>query len=217
MTAEKLAAIVLAAGGSSRMGGSVPKQLLKFQGKTLLRRAVETAHAVPVGQVIVVLGHQADQMLPELAGTNATVVLNDHWQEGLSTSLRGGLAAVSPDAQGAFVYPADMPLITADMLRELVHRQQAGGRPAVMSELNGVRGVPVLVARTLFAPLMIQEGDTGGAQYLRAHPDLVDAVRFSDADQLRDVDRPQDYERLLDELDPDADYDLDHHLRDSAG
>ena len=217
MAIERLAAIVLAAGGSSRMGGSVPKQLLTFQGQTLLRRAVQTARAVPVIQVVVVLGNQAERMLPELEGTIATVVLNDHWQEGLSTSLRGGLGAVAPEAQGAFVYPADMPLISAEMLRNLTKRQEVSGRPAIMSELNGVRGVPVLVARTLFAPMMIQEGDTGGAGYLRAHPDLVDVVRFADPDQLRDVDRPQDYERLIEELDPEAADAMERTPRGDAG
>lgn len=197
------AAIILAAGQSSRMGGDTPKQLLPFRGMSLLRRAVETACAVPAEQVIVVLGYAADRLLPELQGTDAMVVLNDQWQDGVSTSLRGGLAAVSSETRGVFVYPSDMPFVTPDMLRELAQRQQASGRPAAMSEVRNVRGVPVYITRSLFAPLMIQEGDVGGAQYLRAHPDLVESVRFEDADLVRDVDRPEDYQSLL-ELDEDA-------------
>ena len=201
-----LAAVVLAAGGSTRMGGGTPKQLLRFRGKTLLRRAVETALAVPVEQVIVVLGNAADRMLPELAGINATVVLNDQWMEGLSTSLRGGLSAVSHDARGVFIYPADMPMISPEQLRTLVRRQQQSARPAAVTELNGVQGVPVYVTRSLFPPLMIQEGDKGGAQYLRGHPELVEAVHFEEQELLWDVDKPEDYERLL-ELDPEYDAD----------
>jgi molybdenum cofactor cytidylyltransferase len=196
-----LAAVILAAGGSSRMGQ--PKQLLKFRGTSLLRRAIDTAQAVPADQVIVVLGHAADQLLAECQPTTATVVLNDQWMEGVSTSLRGGLAAVSSDARGVFVYPADMPLVTPEALRELAHRQQLSGRPAAMTEAGGVRGVPVFITRSLFPALMIQEGDVGGAQYLRAHPEAVEAVHFDDPDLVRDVDRPEDYARLL-ELDPDA-------------
>jgi molybdenum cofactor cytidylyltransferase len=196
-----LAAVILAAGGSSRMGQ--PKQLLRFRGTTLLRRAIDTAFAVPADQVIVVLGHAADELLHEVEATNATVVLNDQWMEGVSTSLRGGLSAVSSDARGVFIYPADMPLVTPDALRELFRRQQLSGRPAAMTEAGGVRGVPVFITRSLFPALMIQEGDAGGAQYLRAHPESVEAVRFEDADLVRDVDRPEDYTRLL-ELDPDA-------------
>jgi molybdenum cofactor cytidylyltransferase len=196
-----LAAVILAAGGSSRMGQ--PKQLLKFRGTSLLRRAIDTALAVPTEQVIVVLGHAADQLMPECEATAATVVINDQWQEGVSTSLRGGLAAVGSDARGVFIYPADMPLVTPEALRELVHRQQASGRPAAMTEAGGVRGVPVFITRSLFPSLMIQEGDVGGAQYLRAHPEAVEAVHFDDPDLIRDVDRPEDYARLL-ELDPDA-------------
>jgi molybdenum cofactor cytidylyltransferase len=196
-----LAAVILAAGGSSRMGQ--PKQLLKFRGISLLRRAIDTAQAVPADQVIVVLGHAADQLLPEVQATGASVVLNDQWMEGVSTSLRGGLAAVSSDARGVFVYPADMPLVTPEVLRELAHRQQVSGRPAAMTEVSGLRGVPVFITRSLFPALMIQEGDVGGAQYLRAHPESVEAVHFDDVDVIRDVDRPEDYTRLL-ELDPDA-------------
>jgi molybdenum cofactor cytidylyltransferase len=198
-----LAAVILAAGGSSRMGR--PKQLLKFRGTSLLRRAIDTAMAVPTEQVIVVLGHAADQLLPECTATNATVVLNDQWTEGVSTSLRGGLAAVSSDARGVFIYPADMPLVTPEALRELAHRQQVSGRPAAMTDAGGVRGVPVFITRSLFPALMIQEGDVGGAQYLRAHPEAVEAVHFDDPDLVRDVDRPEDYARLL-ELDPDAEF-----------
>jgi molybdenum cofactor cytidylyltransferase len=196
-----LAAVILAAGGSSRMGQ--PKQLLKFRGTSLLRRAIDTAAAVPADQVIVVLGCAADELLPEVEATSASVVLNDQWMEGVSTSLRGGLAAVSSDARGVFIYPADMPLLTPEALRELARRQQVSGRPAAMTEAGGVRGVPVFITRSLFPALMIQEGDVGGAQYLRAHPESVEAVRFDDADLVRDVDRPEDYARLL-ELDPDA-------------
>jgi molybdenum cofactor cytidylyltransferase len=196
-----LAAVILAAGGSSRMGQ--PKQLLKFRGTSLLRRAIETALAVPADQVIVVLGHAAEQLMAECEATSATVVLNDQWQEGVSTSLRGGLAAVASEARGVFIYPADMPLVTPQALRELAHRQQISGRPAAMTEAGGVRGVPVFITRSLFPALMIQEGDVGGAQYLRGHPEAVEAVHFDDPDLVRDVDRPEDYARLL-ELDPDA-------------
>ncbi len=185
-----------------------PKQLLQFRGQSLLRRAVETARAVPVDQVIVVLGHDASRFLPELEGTEVSVVLNDQWQEGMSSSLRGGLAAVGPEVRGVFIYPADMPLVTPETLRELARRQQESGRPAAVTEVGGVRGVPVYVTRSLFPALMIQEGDVGGSQYFRGHPDQIEAVHFEDADIVRDVDRPQDYERLL-ELDPDWDPGLD--------
>jgi molybdenum cofactor cytidylyltransferase len=180
-----------------------PKQLLKFRGASLLRRAIDTAKGAGAEQVIVVLGCFADQLLPEVEATNATVVLNDQWMEGVSTSLRGGLAAVASDARGVFIYPADMPLLTPHVLKELARRQQVSGRPAAMTEAGGVRGVPVFITRSLFPALMIQEGDVGGAQYLRAHPESVEAVHFDDADLVRDVDRPEDYTRLL-ELDPDA-------------
>lgn len=190
------------------MGGSVPKQLLKFEGRTLLRHAIDTAQAVPVEQVIVVLGNAAEEMVREVRDSGATVVVNDQWRDGLSTSLRGGLATVDTDARGVFIYPADMPLLQAVTLRALADRQQVSGRPAVMVETGGVRGVPVFVTRSVFPALMSQEGDIGGAQYLRAHPDLVEAVHVEDAACLQDVDRPEDYRRLIG-LDPDVDSEIE--------
>lgn len=211
------AAVILAAGASSRMGGETPKALLQFRGMSFLRRAIETARAVPVDEVVVVLGSHAEAMLPEIPDGRVTVVVNDQWAEGLSSSLRGGLSAVSPDARGAFVFPADMPLVTVEMLRTLYERQQASGRPAAVTDLDGVIGVPVYVTRNLFPPLMIQDGDSGGSQYLRAHPDLVEAVTFADAEALRDIDRPEDYQRLLalDEEPVEDDSDLPAWLRES--
>lgn len=188
------------------MGGDKPKQLMRYRGETLVRRAVQVAQEVPVDQVIVVVGNVADRVIREVQDQGVTVVLNEAWNEGLSTSVRGGLAAVEHDVRGVFIYPADMPLINADMLRELMRRQQAGGRPAAMSEVNGVRGVPVFVTRTVFSGLMIQEGDAGGAQYLRAHLDLVETVHFDDPMLTLDVDSPDDFQRLL-ENDPDYDPD----------
>src|SRR5437764_3135545 len=156
-----------------------PKQLLKFLWTSLLRRAIQTALDVPADQVIVVLGYAADQLLAEVESTSATVVLNDQWMEGVSTSLRGGLAAVASEARGVFIYPADMPLLTPEALRELAHRQQVSGRPAAVTDAGGVRGVPVFITRSLFPAVMIQEGDVGGAQYLRGHREAVEADRFA--------------------------------------
>lgn len=202
-----LSAIILAAGASRRMGERGPKQLLKIRGTSLVRRAVETARAVPCEQVIVVLGANAERIMPELQGSGASVVLNEHWAEGISTSLRGGLAAVHHDARAVVIYPSDMPLVTPAFLADLVREQQQSGRPAAMSESTlGVRGVPVVVTRTLFGPLMLQEGDVGGAHYLRNHPDLVSTYRVPDDSLLWDVDRPEDYTRLS-QVDPDFDLD----------
>ncbi len=126
---------------------------------------------MPTEQVIVVLGADAEQLTPEVRGDRRDHRSERSVGEGVSTSLRGGLAAVASEARGVFIYPADMPLVTPEALRELAHRQQVSGRPAAMTEAGGVRGVPVFITRSLFPSLMIQEGDVGGAQYLRAHPE----------------------------------------------
>jgi CTP:molybdopterin cytidylyltransferase MocA len=103
-----------------------------------------------------------------------------------------------------------MPFVSAEALRNLAAQQHNSGRPGTMSEVNGVKGVPVYVTRSLFPSMMIQEGDSGGAAYLRAHPDLVEVVHSDDENLMMDIDRPADYRRIV-EMDPDydaAEYDL---------
>jgi molybdenum cofactor cytidylyltransferase len=194
------AILLLAAGSSSRLGR--PKQLLPYAGKTLLRRAAETAIAAAEGApVVVVTGALHEELLPELIRLPVTVVRCENWQQGMGASIKQGLAALEslcPTPTSLIVLLCDQPLVTTALLQQLTETHAATSRPLVASEYEGVRGVPVLFAAEAL-PLLRQLPDAAGAgQLLRQHPELVTAVPFPGG--AVDVDTEAQYEALLAQL-----------------
>ena len=183
-----IAALVLAAGGSSRMGG--PKQLMELDGKTLLRRAVETAIASQAGGVVVVLGKEWERMAGETKGLAGTVVVNPEWQVGMSSSLQAGLAALPDDAEAVLITLCDQPLVTAEHLRQLLTLFLESGKPVAASRYAGALGVPAVVARSLFPELMQLTGDVGARRVIQAHADEAAVMDLPEA--AIDLDTPID-------------------------
>src|SRR3974377_404921 len=113
-----IAAIVPAAGMSTRMGRN--KLLLAFEGKALIAQAVDTLLESEVDEIIVVLGHEADKVKAELQGRQVTIVENPNYGQGMSTSIRVGLGAVSSGARAIMIYLADQPLLEPDDVNRLI-------------------------------------------------------------------------------------------------
>lgn len=187
----KVAGLVLAAGRSSRMGG--PNKLLQeVEGRPLVRHAVETALASKLSEVVVVVGHQRDEVQAALAGLPVRFVANPRYTEGLSTSLKAGIAALPRDVGGAVVMLGDMPRVTSTLVEKLVAAfDPASGVQAVLPTRGGKRGNPVLWGRRMFPELLIVEGDVGGRHLLGAHAEAVREVEVADAGVLLDVDTPE--------------------------
>lgn len=164
-----LAVILLAAGASVRLGQ--PKQLLPYQGKTLLRHAAETACGLPPGPrptgVIVVLGANAEQIAPTLEGLPVTIVLADDWQEGMAASLRVGITAVA-DRDAALVMLCDQPLVTTNLLAALLEEWEPGS--IVASDYGEALGPPCVFDRAYFPELLALTGDSGARQLLKKYP-----------------------------------------------
>ncbi|MCP4168452.1 MAG: putative selenium-dependent hydroxylase accessory protein YqeC [Chloroflexi bacterium] len=156
----KLAAIVLAAGGSSRFGS--PKQLLDWRGQPLLRHVVEQVLATPVQQVFVVLGAHFEEVSPTLQGLPITLVYNPDWAQGQSTSMQAGLRACAPNTQAVLFVLGDQPYLSADLTRRLVREHQRTLATIVIPRLKDRRGNPVLFDRHSFPELLAVSGDTGG-------------------------------------------------------
>src|SRR5438094_8398071 len=133
----RVAGVVLAAGTSSRMGPN--NAFLPLGGTSVLRRAVATAHDAGLDPVLVVLGYESDRALAELAGLRCTPVVNAEFARGMNTSVRAGISAVPGDASGAVLMLADMPFVTAAMLRALVDKYRAGQAPLVVSTYVALR------------------------------------------------------------------------------
>jgi len=184
----KTGAILLAAGASTRMGA--PKQLIPFDGHSLLRRAAEAAIGSGASPVIVVVGALAEDMLPELDGLAVEPVVNDLWARGMSTSLRCGiqkLLAIAPQTEAALITLCDQPFITGAHLAALLEQFRA---PITASHYNTTLGVPAVFHRTLFPELEALEGDTGARRLLQLH--ASETIAFDLPEAAIDLDSPID-------------------------
>lgn len=189
-----IAVVVLAAGGSTRMGES--KQLLEFRGQTLVRRAVAAAIEAKLGPVIVVVGAEGVAVKAELQGLDATTVRNDRWADGMGTSIVVGVAQADgmSDVEAALIMLADQPLVDATILKRLADQWRRGGLDAAACMYGSTTGVPAVFSRSLFARLLALPAG-GGAKHILADGGLkLATIDFPDG--LADIDTPDDYERL---------------------
>ncbi|HEY66864.1 MAG TPA: HAD-IIA family hydrolase [Thermoflexia bacterium] len=191
---KQIAAVILAAGASTRFGQ--PKQLLDWGGVPLLAHIADVALAAGFAPVIVVLGCQAEAARAALGTRPVQTVMNWRWKEGLSTSVQVGLAVLPPETEATIFLQCDQPLITPDLLRQIVARFEESGAPIVHPTYAGRRSTPVLFARHLFPELAAVSGDEGGRAIIARHADEVTTVEVTDPDRLADIDTPADYERL---------------------
>ncbi|MEZ5788271.1 MAG: molybdopterin-binding/glycosyltransferase family 2 protein [Xanthobacteraceae bacterium] len=188
---RRIAALVLAAGRSSRMGG--PNKLLaEVGGRPLVRIAVEEALASAARPVIVVTGHQRERVEAALAGLAVTFAHNPDFAEGLSASLKTGIAAVPPSADAAIICLGDMPQVDAPLIdRLLAAFDPERGILIVVPTIAGRRGNPVVLSRRFFAELTAITGDVGARGLVAAHPEAVAEVAVTDDAAFTDVDTPE--------------------------
>ncbi|AVO45389.1 NTP transferase domain-containing protein [Phreatobacter cathodiphilus] len=189
--APRLAAVVLAAGRSTRMGG--PNKLLaEIGGRPLVRHAVEAALGAGLAEVLVVTGHQEAAVRAALADLPVRFAHNPDFPEGLSTSLKAGIAALGEEIDGVVVLLGDMPAISSGLVGRLAAAFAPGeGRHVVVPVAGGRRGNPVLWGRRFFAELMKVTGDQGGRAVLAGAPEAVAEVPAETDDVHLDLDTPE--------------------------
>ena len=232
---NRVAAVVLAAGASVRMGRN--KLLLELDGETVVRRAARTAHAAGLAPVVVVTGHESAAVEAALHGLRCRTVHNSEHAQGQHTSVGAGIAALADGTAGsddrtaaldedpgtldapplddrcsaAIVILADMPFVTSGMLRTVAERHVATGAPIVASRYGGeTLAPPILYDRRLFTELTRMDRRCG-RQVVKRH--RADAVELDwPLDRMRDLDRPSDYANARAELStrPPAAQALDH-------
>ena len=195
MTGDRIAGIVLAAGESKRLGQ--PKQLLSWNGKSLVEHAARTALAAGLDPVVVVIGYRGDEMRQALHAP-VTVVENPDWREGISTSLRAGLKALPEDAGAAILLLVDQPRVDARHLKAMVEAYRSSVQPIVVSTYQGRRSSPTLFDRSLFDELAHATGDSGGRSLVQDHPAWVTNVEADGELALLDVDTLDDWQRIQD-------------------
>ena len=194
--APRVAALVLAAGRSTRMGG--PNKLLsEADGAPLVVHAVRAALASQAVEVVVVLGHMADEIKAVAqsavpAGARLRFVVNPDFAEGLSTSVRTGMAALGQDIDAAIVQLGDMPGVNAALLDRLIAAfSPVEGRSICVPTVAGKRGNPVLWARRFFGDMARLAGDTGAKHLIGEHADLVCEVEMTGEAAITDIDTPE--------------------------
>lgn len=188
---RNVAAIVLAAGRSTRMGG--PNKLLAdLGGKQLVRIVAEQAVASKASSVIVVTGHQADLVEQALAGLNVSFVRNPDFAAGLASSVKAGIKAVPADADGAVVCLGDMPLIDTLLIDRMIEAFAPDrGSLIAVPVSDGRRGNPVLWSRRFFGELMTLDGDVGARHLIMKHAEAVTEVPVEGHAAFLDIDTPQ--------------------------
>ena len=195
-----IAAVVLAAGRSTRFSGGaegVTKLVAQVDGAPLVRRVAEAAADSGARPVIVVTGHARDAVMAALAGLDFREARNPDFASGIASSVKAGLAALPSSCDGALIFLADMPRVTAQLARELIDAFRADpDLDAVAPLVEGRRGNPVLLARGLFAEAMQLAGDEGARKLLMRANVRVAEIAVGDKGAALDVDTPEALDAL---------------------
>jgi molybdenum cofactor cytidylyltransferase len=197
---RRMAAVVLAAGRSTRMG-AINKLIAEIGGKPLVRIAAEQALASRAKPVIVVTGHEHDKVEAALAGLPVRFVHNPHYAEGLGTSLKAGIAAVPAEADGAIVCLGDMPQVDAALIDKLLTAfEPERGALIVAPSIDGCRGNPVVWSRRFFHDLMAIAGDIGARHLIGSYAEAVVEVPVAGEAALTDIDTPESFSAVKAEI-----------------
>jgi len=192
---ERISAILLAAGTSSRMGR--PKQLLPYRGKPLLQHVIDLLPGLGLSDVVVVLGHQAREITSAIElPPGARTIVNPDYASGQGSSLRAGLAAMTPDTTAALVLVGDQPGIPPEALRTVLDLRRTCLLPVIRASYRGDPGHPVLLDRSIWPTLASGADDAGARAWMSDHPDAVMIAPLPHSLPI-EVDCEDDYRRLL--------------------
>jgi len=191
-----IGAIILAAGGSSRFGQA--KQLLSWEGESLVRRAVRSATEAGCVSVTVVAGEARDGIENELRGTSAVIVENPEWRRGLGTSIRCGLRHLlgsHPELDAVVLLVCDQPFVDANVIQSLTAQRENSRKPIVACSYAGTLGVPALFDRACFEALLALADDSGAKALIESRSADVAQIEFEKG--ALDIDTPGDFHSCL--------------------
>ena len=191
-TTGSIAGIILAAGGSSRLG--TPKQLLLWQGQPLVSIVSQKLLATGIQPIIVVVGAESNTIKKALEDLDITTVENLYWKEGISTSIRAGIAALPDNIQAAIFATSDQPFVPESLIRKLIDEYEQTGAEIICPECKEELRNPVLFDKSLFAELAQLEGDTGGKALFDHH--RVTRVKWENKEDFRDIDTQEEMQEM---------------------
>ena len=193
---NNIGVVILAAGSSSRMG--TPKQLLEFDGTTLLNRAVKEARNSNASIVVVVIGKSADLMAKDIDEYKVDLIENKNWEEGMASSVRLGLNALlqnKPKTDAAIIMVCDQPFVSSVVLKDLITTHIKTGKPIIVSDYGEALGPPALFHRSFFNELMQLKGDVGAKKIIQQHSNEVATILFPKGSI--DIDTMEDYKSII--------------------
>ena len=190
-----ISAIILAAGESKRMGQ--PKQLLPFRGSTLLGQIMENLLQSQAAEIIVVLGYQAEKIIPQIAREPVRIVVNPDFDQGMSSSIKCGLSHISEAADGVMIVLGDQPLIEKETIDLLIKKHRQSERGIILPVYKGIRGHPVIFKMKYKDELLRLTGDIGGRQIIEWHPSDVLEVEVDCESVVISIDAESDYQSLV--------------------
>jgi molybdenum cofactor cytidylyltransferase len=202
-TSSRVAAIILAAGKSTRMGEA--KQLLRLGESTVLGLTIDNVRRSVVNEIVLVLGSSAEAIrrrLPPSLLEDLYVVLNPAFEQGMASSLRAGLSALHPQVEAVLIVLADQPFVRPDTLDQLARQHHRAPAQIVIPTYQGVRGNPVLLDRSIFPEVMALEGDVGCRAIVASHPEGTMNLEVEDEGILLDIDNQEAYQRFRAEAPP---------------
>ncbi|MCI0389493.1 MAG: nucleotidyltransferase family protein [Acidobacteria bacterium] len=202
-----ISGILLAAGESSRMQGAF-KPLLKWGKRTVIGECVHQMRNSQLAEIFVVLGHREMEIRQTLSGSGVQYVINEEYRRGMLSSIKAGLALLSPNADAALIALVDQPMITKEITDSLIDALNAGEKGIVLPTYRGKRGHPVIVAAKYFEDIMQLDEDSpeGMRQFIAGHRNDTLEVPVDTPAVIEDIDLPEDYERLSKQAEPIYEY-----------
>ncbi len=186
-----LSALLLAAGESKRMGKL--KQLMPLGKSTIIEQAIDNLLSSAVNEVIVVVGHKAEEITKTIATKPIKIIVNPNYQEGMSTSIIAGLILVDPQAQAVMLALGDQPLVDSQTIKRLIAEFYNHDKGIAVPTYKGKRGHPVIFAIKYKAELLELKGDIGGREIIEHHPEDILEVAVDSESIISDIDTEEDY------------------------
>ncbi len=189
--------VVIVAGGESKRLG-IPKQLLSYQGETLLNRLIANLKQATNFPVFLILGASAEKIIQEIGATDFSITINENWREGMASSIRLGIQVAQkniPDLEGILMVVCDQPFIAVHNIQALIQLQQHTGLPIAACFYSNTLGTPALFHKSIFPDLLELHGDVGAKNIILQRGAEVAKLHFEEG--LVDIDTPEDYQQLL--------------------
>jgi molybdenum cofactor cytidylyltransferase len=194
MISNRISAVLLAAGGSNRLGR--PKQLLLFKNDLLINHIVAQIKEGGIIDIFIVLGSQFDQIKSAISHKDVKIIYNPLWEQGVSTSIKAGLEKIDTNTESLVFFVVDQPFLESGIIKKVVEKSFNSEKLIIAVEVEGNLVHPVLFRKELFPDLSRLQGDVGGKAIMKDRS-IIDTVICNNRRLIEDIDSEEAYESLI--------------------